>query len=127
MHSSDYYGGGLLRRWTLCEETGQARCFDDAVAVAGLSEGEIEAIEAANEAVHEAIAAVEAYEAALRLTAGDEPEQWIAGSDEAGEPIQVENPAWTAWQDALEVIEGVSEETLVLHHLRNPEDEVIEG
>ena len=123
MHSSDYYGGGLLRRWVICEATGQARCFDDAVAVAGLSEGEVEAIEAANAAVHTAITAVESYEAALRLTAGDEPEQWIAGSDEAGEPIQVENPTWTAWNAALAVIEGASEDTLALYQLRAGGDE----
>ena len=123
MHSSDYYGGGLLRRWTICEATGQARCFDDAVRMADLSEGEIEAIETANTAVHTAIAAVEAYEAALRLTAADDPEQWVTGSDEAGEPAQIENPAWTAWQDALEVIEGVSGDTLALYQLRAGGDE----
>jgi len=123
---TDYYGKGLLRRWTICEATGQARCFDDAVRIADLSEGEVEAIETANAAVHEAIAAVEAYEAALRLTAGDEPEQWITGNDEAGEPIEVENPAWTAWTAALAVIEGVSEETLALYQLRAGGDEPTE-
>lgn len=121
MHSDDYYGAGLLRRWTICEATGQARCFEDAVAVANLSEGEITAIEQANADVHDAIAAVEAYEAALRLTAGEEPDQWIAGSDEAGEPVQVENPAWTTWQEALGVIEGVSEDTLALYQVRAKE------
>lgn len=121
MGTNFYSGGAYLRRWEIVD--GHARCPHDAFAVADLTQAEIDAQVAANDAVHAAIAAVEAYEAALRLTAGEEPPATIDGYDMDGNLIALPNPAYEAWTEAQAIIAHVTPETLELHLVRNPPPE----
>jgi uncharacterized membrane protein len=115
---TDYYDEGqYLRRWSV-DESGQAVCADDAFLVADLTAQEVSDQEAANAAVKASIEAVEAYEAALKLSAQDEPPATVTEYDEQGEPSEVTNPDHTAWVEAGNIVANVSAETLELAQKR---------
>lgn len=116
---TDYYGDGdaFLRVWSI-DDAGQARCAVDALVVADATAKQVTDQEAANAAVRASIEAVEAYEAALKLSAQDEPPATVTEYDEQGEPSEVANPDHTAWVAAGETVANVSAETLELAQKR---------
>lgn len=116
MNLDDFSGRGLLRRWYLLD--GQARCPFDAVEPARLSQAQRDAILANNADVRDKLAAVEAYEAAQRLLAGDKPDEGVWIEDGEGGRALIPNPAHTAWLAAEQAVENVSDETLALARLR---------
>jgi hypothetical protein len=114
-----YRSGRYLRRWTLVE--GFPRCVEDALDTTTASAGDIAEAEAANIAAHAAVAAVEAYEAALALTAGRTPPPALASVPMPdGGSYTPPNPALDAWQAAQAVLGSVTPETLALAALRKP-------
>lgn len=114
-----YRSGRYLRRWTLVD--GFPRCVADALDTATASAADISAAEAGNVAVHDAVAAVEAYEAALALTAGRTAPPAFAGVPvPGGGSYAPPNPALDAWQAAQAVLGSVTPETLALAALRKP-------
>lgn len=122
MQLDDYTRRGALRRWMMLD--GQPRCPFDALDVYRLTPAEAAAVLAGNAAVREAVAAVEALEAAHRIRSGEEPPETLADVDGEGEPVEVPNPAHAAWAAAGDTIAEASAETLALHQVRNgPQDE----
>lgn len=114
-----YTTGGqeYIHVWVLVG--GYPRCLSDALS-AGVPAMVAAAIEASNAQVRESLTAVEAYEVALALTAGDPPPATIPGADDEGEPVQVDNPAWAEYEAALATIAAVTQDTLALHAERHP-------
>jgi hypothetical protein len=114
-----YRSGRYLRRWTLVD--GFPRCVEDALDTATASAADISAAEAGNVAVHDAVAAVEAYEAALALTTGREaPPALPSVPMPGGGSYTPPNPALDAWEAAQAVLGSVTPETLALAALRKP-------
>jgi hypothetical protein len=114
-----YRSDRYLRRWTLVD--GFPRCVEDALDTATASAADISAAEAGNVAVHDAVAAVEAYEAALALTTGRTPPPALASVPMPdGSTYTPPNPALDAWQAAQAVLGSVTPETLALAALRKP-------
>jgi hypothetical protein len=114
-----YRSGRYLRRWTLV--AGFPRCVEDALDTTTASAGDIADAEAGNLAVHDAVAAVEAYEAALMLTAGRTPPPALASVPMPdGSTYTPPNPGLDAWQAAQAVLGSVTPETLSLADLRKP-------
>ena len=115
---TDYYqDGARIRVWSI-DDAGQPRCLVDAPLVADLTAQEVSDQEAANAAVRASIEAVEAYEAALKLNAQDEPPETVTVYDEQGEPYEADNPDHIAWVEAYEAVANVSAETLTLAQKR---------
>lgn len=116
MQLDDYTASGLLRRWYLLE--GQPRCPLDAVDPKALPSSTVSMILTSNALVRAKVEAVEAYEAAQRVFAGEEPEETIDGTDDDGDPIDLPNPAHAAWTAAADLIESASAETVALANRR---------
>jgi len=114
-----YRSGRYLRRWTLV--AGFPRCVEGALDTTTASAGDISAAEAGNIAVHDAVAAVEAYEAALMLTAGRTPPPALPSVPmPGGGTYTPPNPALDAWQAAQAVLGSVTPATVALAALRKP-------
>jgi hypothetical protein len=114
-----YRSGRYLRRWTLVE--GFPRCVEDALDTTMASAADISAAEAGNVAVHDAVAAVEAYEAALALTAGRTPPPALPSVPMPdGSTYTPPNPALDAWQAAQAVLGSVTPATVALADIRKP-------
>ena len=112
-----YRSGRYLRRWTLVG--GFPRCVEDALDTSTASDAEIEAVRAANVAAHDAIAAVEAYEAALAITTGRAAPEALPGVRlPDGSVPTPPNPALDAWTAAQAVLAAVTPETMALAELR---------
>ncbi len=116
MNLDDFSGRGLLRRWYLLD--GQARCPFDAVEPKRLSPAQRDAILATNALVRDRLSAVEAYEAAQHLLAGERPDENVWTEDGEGGRAVIQNPAFAAWLAAEQTVEDVSDETLALARLR---------
>lgn len=118
---SDLYGN-LLRRWSLTE-AGSIECVHDAVDVTLISPEDRSAIEAHNAALHAAMAAVGAYEAAQRVLEPEEPHTQPVLDDE-GEEIGTEpTPAYAAWTAAQLVLSEATAEITALARMRAGEPE----
>jgi hypothetical protein len=113
---TDTTPGGYIRRWAILD--GQPRCPFTAVDPWRIADSDVTAILAANATVRASIAAVTAYEDAVRLLAGEEPPATIPGTDENGAPVTVTNPAHTAWVAAEAVVADATEATIALADLR---------
>jgi hypothetical protein len=114
-----YREGRYLRRWSLVD--GHPRCVLDALDTTTATAEDIAEAEAGNVAVHGAVAAVEAYEAALALTTGREAPPALASIEMPdGGTYAPPNPALDAWQAAQAVLAAVTPETMALAELRKP-------
>ena len=100
-----YADGRYLRRWSIVD--GRARCLDDAYSMADTDPAVRDAQLAANAAVRTAIAAVEAYEAALALAGQEEP--------------PAHDPARADWESAVAVAAAADSATVALHLARSGE------
>jgi hypothetical protein len=110
--------GEWLRVWSIDDATGHALCAVDASLVADLTAQEISEQEAANATVRASIEAVEAYEAALKLSAQEEPPATVTEYDEQGTPSEVTNPDHTAWVAAGVTVANVGADVLTLAQKR---------
>lgn len=112
-----YGGGAWVPRWTLTD--GLPTCPEDAVPA---DHPEVEAIRARNAELRSAVVTVEAYEAAARLVAQidtiDAPSETLPSIGPDGQPAAMQNPAWVAWQAALETVAGASSRTRALAVIR---------
>ena len=114
-----YRAGRYLRRWSLVE--GFPRCVLDALDTTTATAEDIAEAEAGNVATHAAVAAVEAYEAALALTTGREAPPALASIQMPdGATYAPPNPALDAWQAAQAVLAAVTPDTLALAEVRQP-------
>jgi hypothetical protein len=114
-----YRSGRYLRRWTLVE--GFPRCVLDALDTTTATAEDIAEAEAGNVATHDAVAAVEPYEAALALTTGREAPPALASIQTPhGAFYAPPNPALDAWQAAQAVLGSVTPETMALADIRKP-------
>jgi hypothetical protein len=118
---SDTYGN-FLRRWSLTA-AGTFDCVHDAVDVTLIPAETRAAIEAHNAALHAARADVGAFEAALRLRAGEQPFRDETYLDEDGEERTRWSDAYRAWWDAGQAVEAVSPAIAALARLRAGEPE----
>ena len=117
---ADTYGDGeWLRRWTLAEDG--ARCRDDAFHLPSTAPAQLAAQRAANAGVRAALAAVEAYEAALAVAQGDEPPADCAVLSENG-IVTAPNPAWIAWAAARRAVAAATSEVIALHRRRQSDN-----
>lgn len=114
----DFYGNGaFLRRW-LIDNTGQLVCPFNAVEVATTATADIEAIKAANAAARARIAAVEEYEAALRVRSGEQPPRDEDYIDENGQERTRWSAAYREWWEAGKTIEDATADTIALAEIR---------
>lgn len=129
MHIDDHYSDPpLLRRWHLID--GRPVCALPAVEPWALPALDVAGIIAENAVVRTTVEIVEAYEAALRLSATEEPPETVTGSDpETGAPAQVENPDHVAWQAAIDLVAATDPTIVELAKIRagEPIDEDAEG
>ncbi len=105
-----YREGSLVRRWSIV--AGQPRCVLAPLDVAVATDAEIAAAETGNALARAAIAALDAYEAALEIASQPEPPEYLPGEDA---PV---NPAHAAWLVAVATVGAASAETLALHAAR---------
>lgn len=119
---SDLYDG-RLRRWSLDMATGRKACVHDAVRVDLISDEDRAAVEAHNTAIHQAIADVEAYEAAQRVPLPDEPHTQPMYDDEGEEVGTEPTPAYATWTAAQAAIDNASAEIRALALVRAGEPE----
>lgn len=117
---TDIYGNHL-RRWSLDVATGAIGCFADAVDLRATPADDVAAIEAHNALMHETVAALDAYEAALRVDEPEEPHTQPLLDDD-GEEIGTEpTPAFDAWTEAQFVIGDTSDAVKALALWRRSE------
>lgn len=97
-----YRAGQYLRQWDIVD--GQPCCVLDALDMALASPEAVAAAQAKNRVVAERLAAVEAFENAVLLTARPSPKQWVTAYGAGGVSTQVECPAWADYQAALATV-----------------------
>jgi hypothetical protein len=126
MQLDDYTSRGQLRRWDLLD--GQPRCPLNPVDPARISDADRAAILAQNATVRAKVEAVEAYEAANRLRAGEPPERYEeVVEEEGGEPVRRETAAYKLWRDAGKVVDDATAETLALAAIRAGAPVIVDG
>ena len=129
MHIDDHYSDPpLLRRWHLID--GRPVCVLPAVEPWALPALDVAGIIAENAVVRTTVEIVEGYEAALRLSAGEEPPATVPSLDaETGEPVEVANPAHADWQAAVDLVSATDPTIVVLAKIRagEPIDEDADG
>ncbi|HYE48581.1 MAG TPA: hypothetical protein VEB20_03250 [Azospirillaceae bacterium] len=111
-----YRDGRLVCRWSLVD--GYPRCIAAPLDVTTATQAEIAGQIAVNRAVRAKAAEADAYEAAQRLAATDEPPATILEYDADGVGVPVPNPAWEAWSAAGALLQGASPELLHLVRTR---------
>lgn len=118
MIEDTYKQGRFLRRWSLV--AGWPTCLDDALDTTTAHPAAIAATEAENARIRAAVEAVEAYEAALLLSARPEPPALIPAppSQPDAPPSQAPNPDHAAWTAARELVSEVAPAVLALHRRR---------
>jgi hypothetical protein len=125
MQLDDTTSRGHLRRWMILD--GQPRCPLNPVEPARISSEDKAAILAQNATVRAKVEAVEAYEAAKRLRAGEAPERYEETADEDGKPVRRETAAYKLWKDAAKVIDEASDETVELAAIRAGAPVIVDG
>ena len=113
-----YKGGAYLRRWSI-SENGQAVCVDDAYPVADTEQATLDAQSERNAGIRQALADVEALEAA-RLVAepeGDVP-RTVTETDAEGNETERPFQAWAEFDLAQTTIAGANELTQKLEVIR---------
>jgi len=106
-----YKGGAYLRRWSL-NENGQAVCVEDAYAIADTEQATLDAQSERNAGIKQALADVEALEAA-RLVAepdGDVPKT-VTETDADGNETERPYQAWAEYDAAQVTIAGATDLT----------------
>ena len=113
-----YKSGQYLRRWSV-NENGQAVCVEDAYAIADTEQATLDAQSERNAGIRQALADVEALEAA-RLVAepdGDIP-RTVTETDAEGNETERPYQAWAEYDAAQVTIAGATELTNNLETVR---------
>ena len=106
-----YKGGQFLRRWSV-SSSGQAQCAVDAHPTADTEQATLDATTASNAKICEALAEVDAVEAAKRVNEPDaETPKTVTSTDIDGNESSEAHPAWAAYDAAQATISGASEAT----------------
>ena len=106
-----YKGGAFLRVWSV-NDGGQAVCAVDAHPPADTEQETLDATTASNAKIREALAEVDAVEAAKRINEPDEETpKTVTTTDIEGEETTSPHPAWAAYDAAKATISGASEAT----------------
>ena len=106
-----YKGGAFLRQWSV-NDSGQCVCAVDAHPTADTEQDALDATTASNAKIREALAEVDAVEAAKRINEpAEETPKTVTSSDMEGEETTSAHPAWAAYDAAQATISGASEAT----------------
>jgi len=106
-----YKGGAYLRRWSV-NENGQAVCVEDAYPVADTEQATLDAQTARNAGIRQALADVEALEAARQVPEpeGDVP-RTVTETDAEGNETERPYQAWAEYDAAQVTIAGATDLT----------------
>ena len=106
-----YKSGAYLRRWSV-SENGQAVCVEDAYAVADTEQATLDAQSERNAGIRQALADVEALEAARQVPEpdGDIP-RTVTETDAEGNETERPYQAWAEYDAAQVTIAGATELT----------------
>ena len=101
-----------MRRWSISEASGQAVCVEDAYPVADTEQATLDAQTERNAGIKQALADVEALEAARQVAepAGDVPKT-VTETDAEGNKIERPYKAWAEYDAAQVTIAGATELT----------------
>ena len=107
-----YKSGQFLRRWSISESSGQAVCVEDAYAVADTEQATLDAQSERNAGIRQALADVEALEAARQVPEpdGDIP-RTVTETDAEGNETERPYQAWAEYDAAQVTIAGATELT----------------
>ena len=106
-----YKGGAFLRRWSISED-GQAVCVEDAYAIADTEQATLDAQTARNASIRQALADVEALEAARQVAEPDaETPRTVTVTDVEGNESEEPQAEWAKYDAAQAVIAGATELT----------------
>lgn len=109
-------GPQLLNQWVLVD--GFARCIENALVVADISESQKADIKKNNKLVQKSITDLEVYKKAKKISAQEEPELKLVQLNEEEQEIEVDNPKHQQWLDAKGSVETTDKVTLDLSNLR---------
>ena len=107
-----YKSGQFLRRWSISESSGQAVCVQDAYPVADTEQATLDAQSERNAGIRQALADVEALEAARQVPEpdGDIP-RTVTETDAEGNETERPYQAWAEYDAAQVTIAGATELT----------------
>ena len=106
-----YKGGAYLRRWSI-SENGQAVCVEDAYPVADTEQATLDAQTARNAGIRQALADVEALEAARQVSEPDaETPRTVTVTDVDGNESEEPQAEWAAYDAAQATISDASDLT----------------
>ena len=107
-----YKSGQFLRRWSISESSGQAVCVEDAYAVADTEQATLNAQSERNAGIRQALADVEALEAARQVPEpeGDVPKT-VTETDADGNETERPFQAWAEYDAAQVTIAGATDLT----------------
>ena len=107
-----YKSGQFLRRWSISESSGQAVCVEDAYAVADTEQATLDAQSERNAGIRQALADVEALEAARQVPEpdGDIP-RTVTETDADGNETERPFQAWAEYDAAQVTIAGATDLT----------------
>jgi len=107
-----YKSGQFLRRWSISESSGQAVCVQDAYPVADTEQATLDAQSERNAGIRQALADVEALEAARQVPEpdGDIP-RTVTETDADGNETERPFQAWAEYDAAQVTIAGATDLT----------------
>ena len=107
-----YKSGKYLRRWSISEASGQAVCVEDAYPIADTEQATLDAQSERNAGIRQALADVEALEAARQVAEpeGDVPKT-VTETDAEGNETERPYQPWAEYDAAQVTIAGATELT----------------
>ena len=107
-----YKGGAYLRRWSISEASGQAVCVEDAYPTADTEQATLDAQSERNASIRQALADVEALEAARQVAEPDaETPRTVTVTDVDGNESTEPQAEWAAYDAAQATISDVTDLT----------------
>ena len=107
-----YKGGAYLRRWSISEASGQAVCVEDAYAIADTEQATLDAQSERNAGIRQALADVEALEAARLVAEPDaETPRTVTVTDVDGNESTEPQAEWAAYDAAQATISDATDLT----------------
>ena len=104
-----YKGGQFLRRWSV-NENGQALCVEDAYPIADTEQATLDAQSNRNAGIRQALADVEALEAARQVAEPDaETPRTVTVTDVEGNESEEPQAEWAAYDAAQATISDVTD------------------
>ena len=107
-----YKSGAFLRRWSISEASGQAVCVEDAYAIADTEQATLDAQSERNAGIRQALADVEALEAARLVAEPDaETPRTVTVTDVDGNESTEPQAEWAKYDAAQATISDASDLT----------------